>query len=107
MSEHPSLFGFGGAETKAVDYPMVFTGHYLVGGNPDDEEGYWDTREQAIEGFATQFSKIATVAQHQFLFVRRAPALFQNKEFGGGIKYRMIGRFSIGHIKEKANETTS
>jgi hypothetical protein len=102
MSEHPLMFGFGKAQEEVKNYPMVFTGHYLVGGNPDDlENGYWDTQEQAIEAFATQFQKLAEVAKHQFLFVRRPPMLTQHKTFEDKTKYRMVGRFSIGHIKEK------
>ena len=107
MIEHPMVFGFGLSDYEHKDYPMVFTKHAIVGGNPDDPDGYWATAEAATNAFAEQFSKLATEAKGSFLFVRRAPALFQNKEFGEGITYRMIGRFSIGHLKEKANETTA
>jgi hypothetical protein len=100
MSEHPTLFGFGN-EKPAEDYPFEFTKHVFIGANPDDPDGYWNTREEAIINFAFQFSELATDAQSHFLFVRKAPACFQNKEFGGDIKYRMIGRFGLAKLKEK------
>ena len=100
MSEHPKLFGFG-KEDPIENYPLEFTDQVLIGANPDDPEGYWNTREEAIINFALQFSELATDAHGHFLFVRKAPACFQNTEFGGDIKYRMIGRFGIAKLKEK------
>jgi hypothetical protein len=102
MSDHPILLGFGGPTKPIPESPMEFVSHHLIGGNPaDPEHGYWDTKEEALINFALQFSELSTNAQHDFLFVRRAPALFQDKTFGGEIKYRMIGRFSIAKLKEK------
>lgn len=99
--DEPKLFGFGDANPEPTNYPMVFTGHYLVGGNPDDlEHGYWDTEEEAIINFALQFAKLAENAQGNFLFVRKAPVVSEDAVFGNTVKWRMIGRFSIGKIKE-------
>jgi hypothetical protein len=104
MSEHPMLFGFGIDANKFSDDPMEYPEHYLVGANPDDENGCWDTKEEALINFAKQFEEIASIANHKFLFVRRAPGLFQDKQFGDNIKYKMIGRFSLARLKEKTNE---
>ena len=99
MSEHPLLFGFG-TEKPSEDYPMEFISHHLIGDNPDDEDGYWDSREKAIHFFATEFLYIARRARHQFLFVRTPPELFSGDDKKS---WRMIGRFSIAKLKEKNN----
>ena len=96
MSEQPLLFGFGNKSPKE-DYPMEFISHHLIGANPDDKDGYWDTREKAIHFFATEFVYIAQRARHHFLFVRTPPQLFSSDDEKG---WRMIGRFSIAKIKE-------
>ena len=102
VTEGPKLFGFGDTNPEPINYPMVFTGHYLVGGNPDDpEHGYWDTEQEAIINFALQFAKLAENAQGNFLFVRKAPIASEDAVFGHTVKWRMIGRFSIGKLKEK------
>lgn len=96
--------GGGGGEDMS-QYPLEFTGHYLIGGNPDDiEHGYWDTEQDAINAFAVQFEELAQKAQGKFLFVRAAPvckksAIFDSDEY----KWRMIGRFSIAKLKENNN----
>ena len=87
------------------DYPLEFTGHYLIGGNPDDlEYGYWDTEQDAINAFAAQFAGLAQEAQGKFLFVRRAPVCTKSAMFDSDQhKWRMIGRFSIAKLKENNN----
>ena len=87
------------------DYPPEFTGHYLIGGNPDDlEYGYWDTEQDAINAFAKEFAELAQEAQGKFLLVRAAPvckrsAIFDSDEY----KWRMIGRFSVAKLRENNN----
>ena len=98
MSDQPLFFGFE-KENSAEDYPMEFISHHLIGNNPDDRDGYWDTREKAIHFFATEFLYIARKARHQFLFVRTPPELCGDDEKS----WRMIGRFSIAKLKEKNN----
>ena len=101
MSDHPSMFGFGAALEGETDHPIIYTDNRLVGGNPDQVDGYWDTEEEAIVNFSMQLSQMAHAAQRHFLFVRRAPELVQANQFEGGTKWRMIGRFSIAKLKEK------
>ena len=88
-----------------MDDPMEYTGHYLIGGNPDDpEHGYWDTEQEAITNFALQFAKLAENAQGNFLFVRKAPVVCEDAVSADKFKWRMIGRFSIAKRKESNNE---
>ena len=96
MSDKLQLFGFGN-EKPVKESPMTFISHHLIGGNPDDPDGYWDTREKAIHFFATEFLYIARRARHHFLFVRTPPELFSSDD---GLGWRMIGRFSIAKLKE-------
>jgi hypothetical protein len=105
MSEHPILFGFGVPNKEDVkNYPLEFLSHHLIGGNPEDKEhGFSDTREQAIEIFALQFMELSQTAKHSFLFVRREAELTQVNGVYGGVKWRMVGRFSIAKLKEKNN----
>ena len=95
-----TAFNFAAALGE-TEHTMIYTDHRLVGGNPDQLDGYWDTKEEAIVNFAVQFSEMAHTAQGHHLFVRRAPELVQANQFEGGTKWRMIGRFSIAKIKEK------
>jgi hypothetical protein len=100
MSEHPTTFGFSAALEGKNDHPLIYTDNRLVGGNPNNEEGLWDTKEEAFINFAVQFSEMAHAAQGHHLFVRRAPELVQEKQFDSGTKWKMIGRFSIAKLKE-------
>ena len=95
MSTEPvvTLFGFGSEEPK--DYPFEFLEHRIVG-----EES--DTAWGAIIAFANQFTKLAQEAQGHYLFVRKAPELTQVSCFDGTVTWRMIGRFSIAKLTEKA-----
>ena len=101
MSDHPSMFGFGAALEGAADHPLIYTDNRLVGANPNQLDGCWATQEEALMNFATQFAEMAHAAHHQYLFVRRPPTLMQEDHFEGGTGWRMIGRFSIGKLKEK------
>ena len=100
MSEHPTTFGFSAALEGTNDHPLIYTDNRLVGGDPNNEEGLWDTKEEAFVNFAVQFSEMAHAAQGHHLFVRRAPELVQANQFEGGIKWKMVGRFSIAKLKE-------
>lgn len=101
MTDHPTAFNFAAALEGANDHPLEYTDNRLVGANPDQLDGYWDTKEEAFVNFAVQFSEMAHAAQGHHLFVRRAPELVQANQFEGGIKWKMVGRFSIAKIKEK------
>ena len=100
MSDHPLGFNFAAALAGETDHPMIYTDNRLVGGNPDQLDGYWDTKEEALVNFAVQLSVMAHAAQGHHLFVRRAPELVRANQFEGGTKWRMIGRFSIAKLKE-------
>lgn len=93
---------YGAAPVKPApeDFPLKFTGHYIIGGNEETQEtgGYWDTEEQAIIQFALQFERFAMNTQGKYLFVRRAPVV-EEAVFGAEIKWRMIGRFSVAKLK--------
>jgi len=99
----PKLFGFGKAPEKEVkDYPIEFTKHVLVGKNPDNELGYWLSEVEAATNFAWQLEEFLKNSEGKLLFVRRAPKLESHKMFDKDKPvYSMIGRFSIGQIKEK------
>jgi len=101
VTDHPIAFNLAAALEGAADHPLTYTDHRLVGANPDQLDGYWDTEEEAFVNFAVQFSEMAHAAQGHHLFVRRAPELVQANQFEGGTKWRMIGRFSIAKLKEK------
>jgi len=101
MSDHPSMFGFAAALAGETDHPMIYTDNRLVGANPDQSDGYWDTEDEAIVNFALQLSVMAHAAQGHHLFVRRAPELVASNQFEGGTKWRMIGRFSIAKLKDE------
>jgi len=101
MSDHPLGFNFAAALAGETDHLLVYTDNRLVGANPDQVDGYWDTKEKAFVNFAVQFSEMAHAAQGHHLFVRRAPELVAASQFEGDTKWRMIGRFSIAKLKEK------
>ena len=101
MTDHPTMFNFAAALEGAADHPLIYTDNRLVGANPDQPEGYWDTKDEALVNFAVQLSEMAHIAQGHHLFVRRAPELVQTNQFEGGTKWRMIGRFSIAKLKDK------
>ena len=100
MTDHPTAFNFAAALEGTNAHPMIYTGNRLVGGNPNNEEGLWGTKEEAFVNFAVQFSEMAHIAQGHHIFVRRAPELVQSNTFDGGTKWKMIGRFSIAKLKE-------
>ena len=88
-------------EWVGLTHPLSCIDGRLVGGNPNQLDGYWDTKEEAVVNFAVQLSEMAHTAQGHYLFVRKAPELVQANQFEGGTKWRMIGRFSIAKLKEK------
>ena len=77
----PLMFGFGETKPENEDYPLEFTGHYLIGMNPETEEdgGYWDTPQEARLEFSLQFAELSGDAEGKFLFVRKAPMLEMHK----------------------------
>jgi len=101
MSEHPTTFGFAAALDGENNHPLEYTGNCLIGGNPDDLDGYWATEGEALMNFATQFAEMTRTLKGHFLFVRRPPTLAHANPFESGTGWRMIGRFSIGKLKEK------
>jgi hypothetical protein len=101
MSDHPLGFNFAAALERTADHPLSYIDGRLVGDNPNQLDGYWDTKEEAVVNFAVQLSETAHTAQGHYLFVRKAPELVQANQFEGGTKWRMIGRFSIAKLKEK------
>ena len=99
----PVLYGFKVSDEN-LESPMEYISHHLIGGNPDDpEHGFSATAEIAELCFLTQFAELAKKAEGNFLFVRKAPTCDTRRQFEGGIKWRMIGRFSIAKLKEKKN----
>ena len=103
MTDHPVGFNFTAVLERTADHPLSYIDNRLVGGNPNQLDGYWDTKEEAVVNFAVQLSEMAHTAQGHYLFVRKAPELVQANQFEGGTKWRMIGRFSIAKVKEKNN----
>ena len=79
---------------------MEFISHHVVGVNPDEENGYWDTREKATQYFVTEFLDIVQKAKHKYLFVRTTPQLYES--FEG--KWKMVGRFSIVKLKREKDD---
>ncbi len=100
MDEVDKELGRLGVQLKEIE----FVSHHLVGGNPDDEQGSWATVEEAVLAFAKQFAEVSLAAQGGFLFVRRAPVLQSDKQFEGGTRYKMIGRFSVVSVKNWPDE---
>ena len=100
----PLMFGFGGDRPLNEDYPLEFMGHYLIGMNSKTEEddGYWNTPQEARLEFSIQFAELSSDAEGKFLFVRKAPMLEMLRPFDESEqRYRMVGRFSIAKLREK------
>lgn len=86
------------------DYPIEYTRHVIVGNNPNTEHGGWETEHEAVWFFAKHIKEVLKDAEGKLLFVRRPPALKSRSLFEREKPvYAMIGRFSIGQIKEKSN----
>ena len=103
MSEHPTVFGFSSSALEAENYPIKYTKHVLVGGNPDAEHGGWLTEVEATTNFAWQLAEVLNDAEGKLLFIRKAPKLRSIQLFSMDKPlYSMIGRFSIGELKENA-----
>jgi hypothetical protein len=83
------------------NYPIEYTHHVVVGRNPDTELGHWLTEIEATTNFAWQFEELLKDAEGKLLFVRRSPKLESHSLFDKDKPvYTMIGRFSIGQLKE-------
>jgi hypothetical protein len=81
---------------------IEYIGHYLIGGNPNDELGLWDTKGEALINFALQFAEMTKEAKHNYLFIRREPVIIEENDFSSErIGWKMIGRFSICKINEE------
>lgn len=99
--DKPKLFGFGANTDEGKDYPIEYTQHLIVGKNPDNEFGHWDTDHEAAWFFAKHMEEVLENAQGKLLFVRRPPVLESHRLFDRDKPvYTMIGRFSIGQLKE-------
>ena len=86
------------------EYPIEYTNHVVVGRNPDTEHGHWDTEHEAVWFFARSFEELLKDAEGKLLFIRRAPKLESHRLFDMDKPvYSMVGRFSIGKLKEKNN----
>jgi hypothetical protein len=86
------------------DYPIEYTQHVLLGRNPDTEHGHWDTEHEAAWFFARSFEELLKGNEGKLLFIRRAPKLESHNLFDMDKPvYSMVGRFSIGKLKEKNN----
>jgi len=82
------------------NHPIAYTEHVVIGRNPD--HGYWLTEVEAVTNFAWQLEEFLKGAEGKLLFVRRAPKLERHKVFDlDKPVYYMIGRFSLGHLKDK------
>jgi hypothetical protein len=96
------MYGFRTETDDAKEYPIQYTSHVMVGANPDTAHGGWDTEHEAAWFFAKQMEDVLKDAQGKLLFVRRSPALECHHSFDRDKPiYAMIGRFSIGQLKEK------
>jgi hypothetical protein len=85
------------------DYPIEYIGHVIVGNNPNTDHGGWDTEHEAAWFFAKHMEEVLKEAQGKLLFVRLSPVLKSHRLFDRDKPvYSMIGRFSIGKLKEKA-----
>jgi len=84
------------------DYPIEYTQHVLLGRNPDTDHGHWLTEAEALTNFARQFEELLNDAEGKLLFIRRAPKLESHNLFEMDKPvYSMVGRFSIGKLKER------
>ena len=96
------MYGFSPDSKDIGYYPIEFTDHVMVGNNPDTAHGGWDTEHEAAWFFAKHMEEILKDAQGKLLFVRRPPVLECHHSFDRDKPiYAMIGRFSIGQLKEK------
>jgi hypothetical protein len=87
------------------EHPIEYTQHVVVGRNPNTEHGYWPTEAEALTNFARSFEELLKDAEGKLLFIRRVPKLESHRLFDMDKPvYSMVGRFSIGKLKEK-NET--
>jgi hypothetical protein len=102
MDEQPVLFGFSTKSDANTESPIEYTEHVIVGNNPDTMYGYWDTEHEAAWALAKHMEEVLKDAEGKLLFVRRAPKLERHRLFDRDqTVYTMIGRFSIGGLKEK------
>jgi hypothetical protein len=82
--------------------PIEYTQHVLLGRNPDTAHGYCLTDAEALTNFARQFEELLKDAEGKLLFIRRAPKLeSHNLFYMDKPVYSMVGRFSIGKLKER------
>lgn len=91
------MYGFGSAPAHD-DYPLEALGHYVLGAGEDE---WFDTPEAARAEFAKQFDEVFRHAKGLYLFVRKPATMIVDRPFEGGVRYRMVGRFSIMKLKEK------
>ena len=96
------MYGFRTETDDGKEYPIEYTNHVMVGANPDTAHGGWDTEHEAAWFFAKHMEEVLKDAQGKLLFVRRPPVLeCRHSIWGDKPTYAMIGRFSIGQLKEK------
>jgi hypothetical protein len=96
------ILGFGIEPDEVKDYLIEYTDHVIVGNNPHTEHGGWYTEHEAAWSFAKDMEKVLKDAQGKLLLVRRPPVLECRHSFAWDKPiYAMIGRFSIGQLKEK------
>tara|TARA_R110000868_G_scaffold270941_1_gene530409 strand:- start:635 stop:961 length:327 start_codon:yes stop_codon:yes gene_type:complete len=106
MDKFTESVGFGDAPELPIKHvpesSIEFIGDCYIGVNPDDLDGCWDTREEALINFATQFEKFVGQAKGKCFLVRRVPHLMHERSFESGrVRWKMIGRFSIPTLKER------
>jgi hypothetical protein len=96
------MYGFSTESNDIKEHPIEFTSHVMVGANPDTAHGGWNTEHEAAWFFAKHMEEVLKDAQGKLLFVRRSPVLECHHSFDRDKPiYAMIGRFSIGQLKEK------
>jgi hypothetical protein len=95
------MYGFRTETDDGKEYPIEYTNHVMVGANPDTAHGGWDTEHEAAWFFAKHMEEVLKDAQGKLLFVRRPPVLECRHSIWDKPTYAMIGRFSIGQLKEK------
>lgn len=97
------MYGFSTDSKDIEEHPIEFISHVMVGNNPDTEHGGWEKQHEAVWYFAKHMEEVLKDAQGKFLFVRRSPVLECRHSFAWDKPiWSMIGRFSIGQLKEKA-----
>ena len=96
------MYSFG-VKTEDGKYHLIeYTDHVIVGNNPDTDHGGWYNQHEAVWHFAKHMEEVLKDAQGKLLFVRRAPVLESRQLFDRDEPvWAMIGRFSIGQLKEK------